>query len=637
MYNFGKQVIIAVAALCCMIQSLSGGDITVVNSIKDLKDLSVATTDHGMLVQVKYYGDSNGNEIVVNGVPVNDEGGGLFKLDTQTSLSSVVIDDGINITANVSSGDGFWARQFTGHVNVCWFGAKANSSTADDSTYFQKGIDYIRGVNGGTSSPSLQHQGVGLYVPAGSYNIETTLDMTYSGTSSGLGTQYYGLSIFGADRTQSRLVGKTDGSPIIDLTGSPRGQIHNLYLDTSTSSYPSCAILTARNQNNGFAGGHTFEDITIFGYYTKYAVVMISSECNTFKEVTVNNFYDGAGCLFMGQMVPSGITSPYISTIGTVGGSTRNRFHNCDFLEHGSTSGNCLEFYDIDTTIFAGCYTKSKAGVAFLISGSTANLNISDIRDESEGSYFLKIAENITLDCLFITGRSSRGFRGDDGSVIKDSKINMGFIATTSGNAIDFYDMLNCNIIGFTTSVTARNSASGTEFKEPRAASAFNFSTLGDGAGTTGLKYTIGYSGGSANYKVHVMGKSFYDRHEFNNVIATSVINRTKYVWPDDVAQGVTANPFTPRFLDHGPVWVFKLDQNLTINNTVNINYTVDDLPEGMTLTMVFKQDSTGGRVVTFGSNYVLNGWLPVQTADAISVARFYVVIIDGATKFVKI
>ena len=642
MRDLFKCLLLSGIVLFGLFQTLQAETVTTVNSIHDLKVMSVAAADHKMLVRVKYYGDLAGNEITQNGVPIDDEGGGLFRLDTQTSLSSVVINDGINVAANVIDGEGFWKREFSGMVNVCWFGAKTNG-TSDDSAYFQAAIDYVRGVNGSTSSPSLQHQGLGVFVPAGTYYIETTLDLTYSGSAAGTNTQYFGLSLIGADRFQSQLIGLTNASPVIDMTGSMRGQLKDLYISSSTTSSPSCAVLTARNSTSGGAGLHTLEDVNIFGYFTKYAVVMISSECNTFKDVTISNYSQGAGCLFMGQSVPSGISSPYVSTIGTTGGSTRNRFENCYFAEFNSVSGNCIQLTDVDSATFISCYTNCTAGITVLISGPVSNLLMMDIRDESHGSHFMNIVQSATLDNAFITGRTSRDFQGEDLSVIKNSVIRLGFIATINSYAIDFYDMINTEVLGFTTAARVRNSARNSRFLEPRTykiapdrSGALDLNNLGD-AEAAGLKFTIAYTGGIANYQTHVMGMSTYDRHVFNNVIATAFIHRTKYVWPDDVAQGVTANPFSPLVMTHGPIWVFKLNQSLILNNPGDTWKTIDDPQEGMTLTMVFKQDSIGGRAVAFGSQYVLNGWQVDQAANAISIAKFYMVIIDGSVKLIKI
>jgi hypothetical protein len=108
-------------------------------------------------------------------------GGGLFRYD----LSCTAADDG-GITLAPTTGDGRWIRQFSGPVNVRWYGAKGDGST-DDSASLQKA---------GNAALAL---GCTLYVPPGRYLIRAgptfygNLHMIGDGKASMLqGTRVYG-------------------------------------------------------------------------------------------------------------------------------------------------------------------------------------------------------------------------------------------------------------------------------------------------------------------------------------------------------------------------------------------------------------------------------------------------------------
>jgi len=65
---------------------------------------------------------------------------------------------------------GFWTRQYSGAVNVKWFGAKGDGVT-DDKAAIQSTINFIAIISGGT-----------IIFPFGIYNISSMLDITNSNT-----------------------------------------------------------------------------------------------------------------------------------------------------------------------------------------------------------------------------------------------------------------------------------------------------------------------------------------------------------------------------------------------------------------------------------------------------------------------
>ena len=91
--------------------------------------------------------------------------GGIFVSKTEVDIdpntgSVYTVNSG---TVFAKSGGGFWVRQFSGAVNVKWFGAKGDG-TGNDAPFFQIAIQYLNNMAGGT-----------LIIPQDTYKFTTSV------------------------------------------------------------------------------------------------------------------------------------------------------------------------------------------------------------------------------------------------------------------------------------------------------------------------------------------------------------------------------------------------------------------------------------------------------------------------------
>ena len=103
-----------------------------------------------------------------------DGGGGRFQWVSDDSRDD---DGGVIIKPTATLGNGRWVRQFTGPVNVKWFGATGDNST-DDYAAIRAAID-----------SSFGHS---IYFPQGKYRVSQTLDF-----------DKYGMNVSGFSKSYS--------------------------------------------------------------------------------------------------------------------------------------------------------------------------------------------------------------------------------------------------------------------------------------------------------------------------------------------------------------------------------------------------------------------------------------------------
>jgi hypothetical protein len=109
-------------------------------------------------------------QVVLKTNYVAGDGGGLFRYDASDTTTA---DNGGTVIVDVAGNR--WKRQWSGAVNVKWFGARGNGTT-NDAAAIQAAIDYVETLNGGQVS-----------LGQGNFRIESTLNI-----NAGLGVQLLG-------------------------------------------------------------------------------------------------------------------------------------------------------------------------------------------------------------------------------------------------------------------------------------------------------------------------------------------------------------------------------------------------------------------------------------------------------------
>lgn len=171
----------------------------------------------------------------------NDGGGGSWVWDS----SSTDDDDGSLTLAISGVTTGRWRRQYTGPVDVRWFGAVGDGVT-DDAAAFQSALD------------SLESGGV-LFVPSGIYKLGTQVTVTHDNVEirgDGRGTQ---INKVFADGAAIRFLGVTSWrlrdlyvQCLLDTTGSGVG------VDIDGSSHGLCEGVRVYNtRSHGIRVGMT--------------------------------------------------------------------------------------------------------------------------------------------------------------------------------------------------------------------------------------------------------------------------------------------------------------------------------------------------------------------------------------------
>lgn len=99
---------------------------------------------------------SRPNQVILDFSWVAGDGGGLFRLDTTDTTSA---DNGGTIIVDAAGNR--WKRQFTGPLNVRWFGARGDGTT-NDTAAVQATIDAVVAIGSGV-----------VYFPRGTYDCAT--------------------------------------------------------------------------------------------------------------------------------------------------------------------------------------------------------------------------------------------------------------------------------------------------------------------------------------------------------------------------------------------------------------------------------------------------------------------------------
>lgn len=161
---------------------------------------------------------------------VADGGGGTFEWTDGAAPGTYTDDNGLIIVPTGGDGSGAWIRQFSGPVDVRWYGATGDGST-DDTTAIQAALD----------------SGNHVYVPEGDYLISTTLDISTNGqVISGDGIYSSNISI-GADITGINVTGSYATIEKFFVTGSIAHSVTSHGIQIGETSGGGGARTTIRN------------------------------------------------------------------------------------------------------------------------------------------------------------------------------------------------------------------------------------------------------------------------------------------------------------------------------------------------------------------------------------------------------
>lgn len=165
--------------------------------------------------------------VYIRGHTTDDDGGqGIFRWD---AASTATANNG-TIIAGVS-GTGRWLRQYSGAINVRWFGATGDGTTDD-----------VTAIN---NAKTALGTGGALYFPIGNYKISSELDFTSFDT-----IQIYG-DAHGINSQGSKIFGTVAGASLLKMGGGTGHtfKITNMAIDQDSGT--GVAAVEATSFSNG--------------------------------------------------------------------------------------------------------------------------------------------------------------------------------------------------------------------------------------------------------------------------------------------------------------------------------------------------------------------------------------------------
>lgn len=505
------------------------------------------------------------------------------------------------------------------------FGAVGDGST-DDSAAIQAAIDYCFDVR-------TVHPATLLFVRT--YKASTSLDLTYTGGSAGTGTRYWGLTVRGVDVARSGVIGACADRPVFDLTGSPRCRFENFSVSVPTdANNPSCAFWLARNTTNGIGGNHYFGNLDIRGYYTAGCIIGASSEVNKFVSVSATAWKAGAWGLALLEQNDLSIVTDYLDLSGHTfsGGNTRTAFHGCEFANiAASGSGGAVWLDTIDSLAMHGCYTKASAGTGIKLTGTNSNIDITDLRDESVGTYGIHLSGAATLTRARISGRTSRHVHGDDSSVAANVDFDLGFVGTSGTYSYDLYDATGCSFRDVQSGVRVRNDASRSKFPYDSGNKVYFGSSpaqipaaITDATKTTRKidRVSFNTSSGGNNWEQRYRYGSALQADYFNLLSVRNLLHAEETHASSSGTVSVDLAGCTNMR--------FSVTGSLTVNTT-----GVPPATLGQLLRLSFY--NTNGSSIAFNSAFVRRGWRPDIGTGKFSSALFVYTTYNGTPAYVLV
>lgn len=466
-----------------------------------------------------------------------------------------------------------------------------------------------------------------VYVPEGQYKTLTSINLT--GINNGM--NFVGAGI------QAQLNGNCTGKAIIDMVGSNGLHVRHLWLNGDATNTPSAGILCARTTGDGSAGNHVFDNLTINGSYSIGTYVGVSSEQNTHiapkyynskvgangAAVVANNLWTSANYQYSGQPA---LTSDYIAISPTpAGGNTVHSFLGgfiATATGGGDTASTVLLMQGIRGLVLSGTFLQGNGAYGAYFKGTNEAVTLTgSSEDELFTTYGYYMEAGATVDRLVMHGFLNQvsPFYGASGSTLKNSILHAQFGNIASGPdaglafVVDNVDNCDINLFGLGGKVrtqvrklTIHGDSSFWTFPSDTQG-VDRHTQAGDPAGS-GQTINIRHINDDANYK---------DRLYTKVLQAAAVQQRPQQFL------GVTGT-LTPNFWLGSFLWCNLAGNTTVANPSAGPSGNGGLAQDGTRYTFVFNQDATGGRTVSWGTQYKgLLSWQPNPAANSTSVVEF--------------
>lgn len=499
------------------------------------------------------------------------------------------------------------ADRFADTVNVRDFGAMADGR--DDSLAFQAAIDHA--VSSGKRT---------VYIPAGTYTLGASINLQ----------GVWGLQVSGAGAgwyNTTRLNARHGGRPVFDAVGANMLVFEDLVVaGQEGKDAPSAAFLFSRNESNTGAGMHELRHVWTTGYFTKAAVVSLSSECNKYNACVFVNaqpdahaFWTESGNALVGMKSDFG-APPDVQQ----GGNTMFEFLGTHFTAMGGGKAAAVKGAFTNAS-FTGCYTKSNGFAAFDLSAITDSAIVA-LRDESSSDFGIHLGDPAATSrhVTILGSKTSRGIYAVDGHTlshwtIASSNLNWSDRPDPPGPWVLNVDRLLYSWVAVSNGLKVRTFARANSF--PTAGSGMIAgSRMSLPADARGDAWTVeskvpGYAGAVYGTRFDdTPGTHFYAPRIEASKFKTRVQKLAAASAPTGLVPDQALGSTFSVFLD-GPLTVRAPRYGPSVAN---------DADDGARMTFILTQDGRGSRLVTWdNAAFDASGFVPSTTPGSTSVVTF--------------
>jgi len=313
----------------------------------------------------------------------NDGGGGIFSydstIDKSTANGGTIIDPSVSLALQGTGiGIGCWIRQYSGAINIKWFGAKGDGST-DDTSIIQATINYCLSNRKELYMPSGVYIITSLSINAGNKSLKIFGTSSMRGDEFDAGTGHeYGTILYA-----STISGSTTAISISSASTQHRIILENISIQ-GVNDQSATAVDTTTGLNIQNAPSTILQNVTIDRF--KNGLVFANGWHSKFYNLEITSCYIGI-TLGDGMNVVAiyscRTTKCYIGVYVTNGGglSLHNHwFEDCSygFNLHNPTDTNAYEGLVLINPWFEDI-AQDAITIGYQIGSST--LSTLDIRD----------------------------------------------------------------------------------------------------------------------------------------------------------------------------------------------------------------------------------------------------------------